>query len=122
VLGIGLNFGRLSASSDGKTLLRGELRTIHLDLGQVGSVSVPATDGDGADIEMAGRTLRFLVQDYRTRDVADIANGSILRSDGEVQITLTTAMTNQKRTLRYSLLDITGGGLIELAAGYFPVY
>lgn len=105
-----------------KVLLRGSLKTIQLDIDQSSSVAIPTLDCNGVAIDMTGRTLRLLVEDYRGADVAVIADGGITRGTGEVSFALTAAMTSKRRTLRYSLLDITGGGLIELAAGYFPVY
>lgn len=122
MFGIGFNFGNEVLAPIAATLLRGKLMTIQLDIDQAGSVAIPTLDGNDVAIDMTDRTLQLLVEDYRGADVAVINDGGITRGTGEVSFALTTAMTEKRRTLRYALLDITGGGLIELAAGYFPVY
>lgn len=108
--------------SQGNTILRGEVQSIHLDLNHDGPVQIDAVDRDGAAIDMSTMTLRMLVEDHRGADVLIVEDGEILRSLGEIEVDIPDSTTSKKRTLRWSLLDITGDNQVELAAGYFPIY
>ncbi|QDV26730.1 hypothetical protein [Aureliella helgolandensis] len=120
---IGLNFGRETENNtSGAVILRGPHQSIQLDIGHDGAVTIPVKDADGDPIDLDDSTLRLIIKDYRGANVATLENGSIARESPNVTVTVNGAATAKRRTLRWHLLDITDGGLVEVAAGYFPVY
>jgi hypothetical protein len=116
---LGLNFGNGYLTLE---VTEGQSASIHLEIAQTGSVQIPAVDTDGDAIDFTSRTLQFIVQDFRGAVVMDLADGSITRGSGTFTIPLNAGTTQKKRTLRWRLLDVSGGGSAELVEGYFPVY
>ncbi|QDV24400.1 hypothetical protein [Aureliella helgolandensis] len=120
---IGLNFGRETENNTGgAVVIRGPHQSIHLSIGHEGAVEIPVKDAAGDAIDLDESTLRLIIQDYRAANVATLENGAIARESPTVTVNLSGTTTAKRRTLRWYLFDITGGGLVEVAAGYFPVY
>ncbi len=119
--GIGMNFGAGGVGGQ-VTIVNGVSRSVHLEIGQTGSVQIPATQSDGAPIDFTGKTLKFVATDYRKATVLTVLDGGITRASGTFTIPLNLDTTAKKRTLRWRLLEVTGGGEVEILEGLFPVY
>lgn len=112
-------FGR----SSGQTLVvTGQSQSVHLDIGQSGSIQIPAVDHSGSPIDFTGKTLRFIIRDWRKTALQTTEDTLIVRGTGTFTVPLSTGLTASRRTLRWYLLDVTGGAENELIEGLFPVY
>ena len=119
--GIGMNFGAGGVGGQVE-IVQGQSQSVHLDIDQTGSVQIPAVDRSGSPIDFTGMTLKFVATDYRKLTVLTVLNGGIARTSGTFTIPLNLDTTSKKRTLRWRLLDVTGGGEVEILEGLFPVY
>lgn len=119
MFGIGMNFGNGSLTVE---VTEGVSSSIHLEIAQTGSVQILALDTSGEVISFDDRTMKFEVKDYRGALVMEVLDASITRGSGTFTVPLNAGTTQKKRTLRWRLLDVTGGGEAELVQGLFPVY
>lgn len=115
-------FGSDCSPGEPIQVITGRSQTIHLEIAQTGSVQIPAYRVDGTPIDWASKTLRFTVADNRNALVHEIANPDITRAIGSFTIYLGGDLTAKRRTLRWRMLEITGGNEIEILQGLFPVY
>ncbi|GAB5402816.1 MAG: hypothetical protein Aurels2KO_10470 [Aureliella sp.] len=116
---LGLNFGNGYLAVE---VVDGNSKTIHLEIGQNGRVQIPAVDNEGTALSLGNRSLSFFVHDLRGAQLLQLADSSIERVNGNFTVAVNTATTQKKRTLRWRLMDVTGGANAELVQGFFAVY
>lgn len=119
--GLGMNFGA-GGVGEQVEIIQGQSQSIHLDIDQTGSVQIPAVEASGSALDFTGMTLKFVATDYRKATVLTVLNDGISHGSGTFTIPLNIDATSKKRTLRWRLLDVTGGGEVEIIDGLFPVY
>lgn len=100
----------------------GRSQSVHLEIDQAGGVQIPAYREDGTAIDWTGKTLRFTTTDNRKTLLLDITNAYITRTAGSFTVTVGGDLTAKRRTLRWRLLEVSGGNEIEILQGLFPVY
>ena len=98
----------------------GRSQTVHLEIGQLGEVQIPAYRDDGTPVSWLGKTLRFQVSDKFGAQLVAIEHAAIATAAGSFRITLTPELTAKRRTLHWRMLDTTDQ--TELLEGLFPVY
>ena len=103
-------------------VIAGRSQSVHLEIDQASSVQIPAYRDDGTPIDWTAKTLRFIATDYRKAVLLDLADGAITRTAGSFTITIGGTLTAKRRTIRWRLLEVTGGNEIEILQGLFPVY
>lgn len=120
--GIGMNFGAGGSGSGQVVVITGQAQSIHLNIDQTGSVQIPAVDHEGDPLDFTGKTLRFVIRDWRKTILQTTEDAGIDRASGSFTIPLGLSIAANRRTLRWYLLDVTGGAENELIEGLFPVY